>query len=130
MKIDGWVRAAREGKGLTQEQLGAALGVSKSNISAWENGLHEPSYTQMRKIAELTRRPLPDGAMVVFSEELVERLRHVDADQLLDYENGLRGQLRMPFVSFTQATAAKTAAEKSSRSHPKRKSGGGPRKAG
>lgn len=47
---------------MTQTDLGDALGVTKGNVSAWENGRHEPSYTQMLKIAELTKSSLPTFA--------------------------------------------------------------------
>lgn len=44
---------------MTQTELGDALGVTKGNVSAWENGRHEPSYSQMLRIADLTKAPLP-----------------------------------------------------------------------
>jgi transcriptional regulator with XRE-family HTH domain len=36
------VKRRREAMGMTQEQLAAALGVRKSNVSAWENGRSTP----------------------------------------------------------------------------------------
>ncbi|NYT36644.1 helix-turn-helix transcriptional regulator [Pusillimonas soli] len=39
---------------LTQSQLGERLGVSKGNVSAWENGHHEASVEQVNRIAEIT----------------------------------------------------------------------------
>lgn len=59
MDLPAWVRTARNHRKLTQEQLGEALGVTKSNVSAWENGRHEPSFAQLKVIAELTGVPLP-----------------------------------------------------------------------
>ncbi|MEX3961058.1 S24 family peptidase [Paraburkholderia sp. EG286B] len=55
-----WIRAARKKAALTQEQLGERLGVTKGNVSAWENGRHEPSYAQIQEIAALSNMPLPD----------------------------------------------------------------------
>jgi phage repressor protein C with HTH and peptisase S24 domain len=60
MDLPAWVRTARNNKKLTQEELGDALGVTKSNVSAWENGRHEPSYTQLRQIAALSGMALPN----------------------------------------------------------------------
>lgn len=56
-----WIRSARLFANLTQAQLGEALGVTKANVSAWENGHHEASLAQVTKIAELTRYPEPLG---------------------------------------------------------------------
>ncbi len=36
------LREARTAAGMTQEQLGFALGVTKASISAWENGCNDP----------------------------------------------------------------------------------------
>lgn len=59
MEISAWIKASRQAAEMTQTELGDALGVTKGNISAWENGRHEPSYSQMLKIAELTKSQLP-----------------------------------------------------------------------
>lgn len=44
------LRGARTAVGLTQEQLGFALGVTKASVSAWENDRETPSF---RVLAEL-----------------------------------------------------------------------------
>lgn len=54
-----WVKTARTHAGLTQDQLGDLLGVTKGNVSAWENGRHDPGFAQMLKINEITKYPLP-----------------------------------------------------------------------
>lgn len=59
MDIADWVFRARTAANLTQEELGAHLGVTKGNVSAWEKGRHEPSYRQMARIAQLTNFALP-----------------------------------------------------------------------
>jgi phage repressor protein C with HTH and peptisase S24 domain len=61
MEINRWIRAARKKADLTQEQLGERLGVTKGNVSAWENGRHEPSYSQIHEISALTKYPMPDA---------------------------------------------------------------------
>ncbi len=63
MEIKEWILTARSTAKMTQTQLGEELGVTKGNVSAWENGRHEPSWSQMLKISELTgvALPLPPG---------------------------------------------------------------------
>lgn len=59
MNMQQWIRSARQYAKLTQEQLGEHIGVTKGNVSAWENGHHEASVDQINKIAEVTRFPEP-----------------------------------------------------------------------
>lgn len=59
MELSAWVKLARTKKGLTQDQMADALGVTKGNVSAWENGRHEPSWAKILKIGHLTGEPLP-----------------------------------------------------------------------
>ena len=54
MNLNEWVKAARQHAKLTQEQLGEKLSLTKGNISGWENGRHQPSFDQVKRIAELT----------------------------------------------------------------------------
>ena len=58
-ELSAWVKRARSGAELTQAQLGEMLGVTKANVSGWENARHEPSYTQLRRISAITKTPLP-----------------------------------------------------------------------
>jgi phage repressor protein C with HTH and peptisase S24 domain len=62
VELKEWVRAARTHKGLTQEQLGEELGLTKGNISGWENGRHEPGYAQLLKIELITGYKLSTDA--------------------------------------------------------------------
>jgi len=84
MKICDWVRSAREFAGLTQPQLGDALGISKQNISAWERDRHEPSYEQLIKIINLSGypEPLPGLPLDVWQARL-------DAEEAKQNENYL-----------------------------------------
>lgn len=52
------LREARTAAGLTQEQLGAACGVTNSAVSAWENGRDVPSFHALPKLREALRQPL------------------------------------------------------------------------
>jgi transcriptional regulator with XRE-family HTH domain len=57
--IKEWLVAARKHGDFTQDDIGALVGRTKSNISGWENGLHEPSFSQMVTISVAARFPLP-----------------------------------------------------------------------
>lgn len=59
MEIKDWIKAARLHAHLTQEELGDKLGLTKSNISSWENGRHEPGFRQIIKMGKITQYPLP-----------------------------------------------------------------------
>lgn len=58
MKLNDWIKAARTGAGMTLEGLGERLGRTKGNVHGWEKGLHEPSLSQVLKIAEVTKADL------------------------------------------------------------------------
>jgi transcriptional regulator with XRE-family HTH domain len=77
------LREARVAAGMTQEQLGFALGITKSSVSAWENGRETPSF---RMLPEL-RRHLGRS-----SDELVCGAAPADArqigDEILIYDAG------------------------------------------
>jgi len=62
MEMKSWIRLARKKAGLTQEQLADKLGLTKGNISAWENGRHEASFSQLTAIAELSGLPIGQDA--------------------------------------------------------------------
>ena len=63
-----WVKEARQHAGLSQDVLGERLGKSKGNVSAWENGRHEPSFRQMAQISAITGWPLPGEVTVSLGE--------------------------------------------------------------
>jgi len=46
------LKAARHNKGLTQEQLSEAVGVTSRTIGSWEKGGSMPNQDQIRKICE------------------------------------------------------------------------------
>ncbi|MDR8787929.1 HTH-type transcriptional regulator PrtR [Burkholderia multivorans] len=85
MELSEWVLFARTSKNLTQQQLGEALSVSKANVSAWEKGRHDPSWTQILKIRQITGVPLP-----------------VDDRPAADYEEGDFAMLRRLDVKASQ----------------------------
>lgn len=52
------LKAARVNVGMTQDQAGAALGVSKSTIINWEHGETSPDYNMMQKICSVYNVPM------------------------------------------------------------------------
>lgn len=94
MEISAWIKTGRQAAEMTQTELGDALGVTKGNISAWENGRHEPSYSQMLKIAELTRSQLPlaptpgDWPFPRVSKESFDRLTPGQKEAIEDWVIG------------------------------------------
>lgn len=99
MELKEWIRAARQSARLTQEQLGEAMGLTKGNVSAWENGRHEASHDQLVRIASVTGYavPLPglDGlessnvARWPFRTVSEDKVRRMDHDDLVRLEAAL-----------------------------------------
>jgi transcriptional regulator with XRE-family HTH domain len=54
------LREARVAAGMTQEQLGFELGVTKSSVSAWENGRETPSFRMLPELRRQLRRSLDE----------------------------------------------------------------------
>lgn len=83
MRLSEWVRKARLRADMTQEQFGEMMGVTKANVSGWENERHEPSFDQIVKISEATGEPLPlknsNVTLVPHGKRLVPVLDHVQA---------------------------------------------------
>ena len=46
------IKEARKAKGLTQEELGAKLGIDKPTVSKYENGKINPSLEVLSRIAQ------------------------------------------------------------------------------
>lgn len=54
------LREARTATGMTQEQLGFALGVTKTSVSAWENGRETPSFRVLPELRNALKRSLDE----------------------------------------------------------------------
>ncbi|MET0548920.1 MAG: helix-turn-helix transcriptional regulator [Xanthomonas sp.] len=54
------LREARKAAGLTQEQLGFALDVTKSSVSAWENDRETPSFRLLPTLRNVLNRSLDE----------------------------------------------------------------------
>ena len=46
------IKDLREAKGLTQEALGALLGVNQSTIASWESGKKSPTLPNLVRMAD------------------------------------------------------------------------------
>ncbi|CAN7418205.1 S24 family peptidase [Paraburkholderia hospita] len=90
MEMRNWIRSARKKADLTQEQLGEKLGVTKGNVSAWENGRHEPSYAQIQEISVVTKCPMPDSqpgispAAALDAKDVAERVQEMLTETGMD----------------------------------------------
>ena len=51
-KIGGFLRDLRKQKGLSQEQLATAVGVTQGAVSQWEKGRSKPSVAVLMKLAD------------------------------------------------------------------------------
>ena len=54
------LRSARQIAGLTQEQLGFEVGVTKASVSAWENSREFPSFTVLLRLRQVLRLSLDE----------------------------------------------------------------------
>ncbi len=68
VKIGHIIWAKRRAKGLTQEQVAAALGVSAPAVSKWEGNLSFPDITLLPRLARLLGTDL--NGLMAFQEEL------------------------------------------------------------
>lgn len=68
MEIGHIIRAKRRAKGLTQEQVAEALGVSAPAVSKWEGNLSFPDVTLLPRLARLLGTDL--NGLMAFQEEL------------------------------------------------------------
>lgn len=54
MSFGARLKAARNSKGLTQEQLAEAVGMTRASVCAYENGRQKsPSLRTLRKLADV-----------------------------------------------------------------------------
>lgn len=101
-KIGRFITQCRKAQHLTQEQLGAMLGVSNKSVSKWENGncLPEPS------LYETLCRVLNISVNELFAGERKDDYRQV-ADQnlmrMLKYRLYLLSDRSIPFQEFDRA---------------------------
>lgn len=76
MKISDWITRARTERSWTQGKLAEELGVTRGNVSAWENDRHEPNLSQIRKISELCG---VDATVLLTDSDTITKLPQKDA---------------------------------------------------
>jgi transcriptional regulator with XRE-family HTH domain len=108
MPVGAAVRQARLGAGLTQTDLGRALGVTQAAVSYWESGQNIPSWDDLASIEKACR--LPRGAifrLAGFAPEysVVEAIL-TDPDLTSEYRRLLAEEYR----SLVELTKAKRVA--------------------
>lgn len=87
---------AREDAGLTVAEAAHKLRIQIDLFEAWEEGIERPTIPQMRRVADLYKRPLalfylserPKGFMVI------RDFRRLPGEKLLDYSAELRVAMR------------------------------------
>jgi Zn-dependent peptidase ImmA (M78 family)/DNA-binding XRE family transcriptional regulator len=85
-----YIQDFREQIGLSQQQLGERIGVTRQTVAAWEKGDREPSVLQLARIARELHVPLDALLGAVQDEEAVLLFRADDPEVL---STGLRQRL-------------------------------------
>lgn len=75
------LRTARKKAGLTQEELGFMLDVTKASISAWEIGRESPSFKQLK--------PLREALLLTLDELIYGDVPAVEESQDAGYKAGV-----------------------------------------
>ena len=98
------IKEYRQGKGMTQAELAAAVGVPQNNVSRWESGAVSPGVETLRKLAdifgcrmdEITPAVRQLKARDIFSREAyegltpAERRRELKMQQAAEYSGWRR----------------------------------------
>ena len=53
MRLEGKIMLLRKQKGWSQEQLAEQLGISRQSVSKWEQGISDPSTSNLFALAKL-----------------------------------------------------------------------------
>jgi len=54
MTLDKWLTAAKDAKGMTEEQFGASVGISQAQVNRLRNGKGPPSAGLIARIRDAT----------------------------------------------------------------------------
>ena len=98
LHLAGNVRALRKGRGLTQEQLAEALGVTPGAVHKWETGLSVPELRLIVEMADffevsvdtLLGYDIRDNSLAAMGERVNACLRSGDPAALAEAEQALR----------------------------------------
>jgi len=103
--IARYVRQARKATGMNQQRFGEEVGRTKANVSAWENGRHEPSWDLLQKIQRASGVAMPTGTEPKLKanvpREPYDNRRDPAAARASVIE--LRRQGRTPLITWQQA---------------------------
>lgn len=76
MSIGNKIKEARKEKKMTQQQLADFIGVSKSTVSKWEKGTHEPDVINAFAMAEA----LGKDVRFLMTDGFIDEMRQVGGD--------------------------------------------------
>lgn len=96
------IKEARINKGITQEELGKAIGVAKSTVAGYESGNSNPDVSKMYSIMET----LGVDANFLYQDEMISLENSTKKATLEDFESGLFGvveELDIPASAITPA---------------------------
>lgn len=110
-----FVRAAREKTGLSGDAIGAIFDCTRGNVSGWENGRHEPPYSTLCKLSDMSGIPLP-GQKDAWPFKTIER------DEFYKLEEWQRQGIEAKLTEFIKATNAAFVVEAEK---PRKSSNGG-----
>ena len=71
-------KSFRESKGLTHEEVGKLLGISKQAIQAWESGKNKPRTSNVKKIAKLFNCSVIDISDLQPEKELLSNIEDLE----------------------------------------------------
>ncbi len=89
-----FVKTVRSKLDKTQEEFAEIYNCTKGNVSAWENGRHEPAYALLRDMTERSGIPLPKSAITAHP---------LDKERQENTEPGPNITGKVPLISWVQA---------------------------
>lgn len=99
-EFGGRVREMRTKSGLTQEEVGKAVGVDSSTVGAWERGVAKPHYETMVRLADVLGTSVPE----LMGRRAVSDLPW-DEVQLLDSYRSCGGIERLQLLTYAKQLA-------------------------
>lgn len=112
MKLNEEIRRLRKMRGLTQEQLAEAMGVSNVSVSKWENGQSAPELTMLAALADYFEVSVDAllGHTVTGGQHkmLLEKLRHLNREKRYDEAQALAGELLRRYPNHKETVSVCT----------------------
>lgn len=98
-----FVKAVRSALGKTQDDFAYMYGRTKGNVSAWENGRHEPTYATLADMSARSGVPLPKSAKQDYSNEQVTVRLTKSEKHPTNVAPAPVGSRQIPLISCVQA---------------------------